>query len=155
MKTLTLNDYIITEQGEIINKRNGRKLRPQPNGKGYLRVFICQKKLFVHRLVAEKYIPNPENKPQVNHKDGNRLNNSVDNLEWVTNQENRDHAVKNRLHLCGEDCPWSKLNWEKVDFIRTHNEYTAKQLAEMYNVTVPTVREVRQGKSWKVVEKIC
>jgi hypothetical protein len=149
MKTLTLNDYIITEQGEIINKRNGRKVKPQPNGKGYLRVSISGKLQFVHRLVAEKHIPNPENKPQVNHKDGNKLNNSVDNLEWATNQENRDHAVKNRLHLCGGDCAWAKLDWEKVDFIRSHNEYTAKQLAEMYNVMVSTIRAVRQGKSWK------
>lgn len=149
MKTLTLDDYIITEQGEIINKRNGRKVKPQPNGKRYLRVSISGKLQFVHRLVAEKHIPNPENKPQVNHKDGNKLNNSVDNLEWATNQENRDHAVKNRLHLCGGDCAWAKLDWEKVDFIRSHNEYTAKQLAEMYNVMVSTIRAVRQGKSWK------
>ena len=149
MKTLSLSDYTITRNGEIINNRNGRKVKPQPNGKGYLRVSIGGKLKFVHRLVAEKYIPNPENKPQVNHKDGNKLNNSVDNLEWVTNMENRKHAVKNLLHLSGEKCPWSKLDWEKVDFIRSHTEYTQKQLAEMFGVSLYAVREVRQGKSWK------
>lgn len=149
MYTLSLSDYIITEKGEIINKRNGKKVKPQPNGKGYLRVSIGGKLRFVHRLVAEKYVPNPENKPQVNHKDGNKLNNSAENLEWVTNMENRQHAVKNLLHLTGEKCSWSKLNQEKVDFIRLHQEITAKELAEKYNVSVPTINAVRQNKSWK------
>ena len=149
MYTLSLSDYIITKKGEIINKRNGKKVKPQPNGKGYLRVSIGGKLRFVHRLVAEKYVPNPENKPQVNHKDGNKLNNSAENLEWVTNMENRQHAVKNLLHLTGEKCSWSKLNQEKVDFIRLHQEITAKELAEKYNVSVPTINAVRQNKSWK------
>lgn len=149
MYTLSLSDYIITEKGEIINKRNGKKVKPQPNGKGYLRVSIGGKMRFVHRLVAEKYVPNPENKPQVNHKDGNKLNNSVENLEWVTNMENRQHAVKNLLHLTGEKCPWSKLTQKDVVFIRLSKDLTAQELAEKYNVSVSTIRAVRQGKSWK------
>ena len=149
MKTLTLSDYTITKNGEIINNKTGKKIKPQLNGKGYLRVSIGGKLKFVHRLVAEKYIPNPKNKPQVNHKDGNKLNNCVDNLEWVTNMQNRQHAVKNLLHLSGEKCPWSKLTQKDVDYIRENKHYTAKQIAEQFNVSVSQIRAIRRNKSWK------
>lgn len=96
-KFYTIDDYKITKDGQVINKHNGHVVKSQPNGKGYLRVSIGGKLMFVHRLVAEKYIPNPENKPQVNHKNCDKTDNKVENLEWVTNQENRDHMVRNGL----------------------------------------------------------
>lgn len=93
----TIDDYIITRDGRVINKHNGHISKPQKNGKGYLRVNIGHTLKFVHRLVAEKYIPNPQNKPQVNHKNCDKTDNRVENLEWVTNQENRNHMVANGL----------------------------------------------------------
>lgn len=148
-RRLTIDDYEITRDGQIINKHTGHILKPQPNGKGYLRVSIGKKLQFVHRLVAEKYIPNPEGKEQVNHKDGNKLNNSADNLEWVTNQENRTHAVENGLHLAGEDCPWSKLTASDVHFIREHSEIDPWDLADILRVSEKTIRDARDGKTWK------
>lgn len=145
----TLDDYDVTECGDVINKHTGRKLKPQRNGKGYYRVGIGKKLLFVHRLVAEKYVPNPENKEQVNHKDGNKLNNHASNLEWVTNQENRNHAIQNRLHTCGEDCSWSKLTKEQVKFIREHTELTSTELAKIFNVSSKNVRDIRSYNTWK------
>ena len=148
--TFTLDDYEITRQGKIISKKRGDKeVKPQPNGKGYLRVHIAGKMYFVHRLVAEKYVPNPENKPQVNHKDGNKLNNNADNLEWVTNNENRKHAVDNGLHSCGEACPWAKLTKKQVEFIRKHTELNSKELSKVFGVSSRTIRDIREQKSWK------
>lgn len=148
-RKLSLEDYEITKDGNVINKHTGRILKGQPNAKGYLRVSIGGKLMFIHRLVAEKYVPNPDNKEQINHIDGNKLNNSVDNLEWCTNQENRNHAVKEKLHLQGEDCNWSKLDWDKVDYIRAHPEITIKYFAELYGVSRSTISDVRHYRTWK------
>lgn len=145
----TVDDYDITKNGEIINKHTGRIVKPQPNGKGYLRISIGKKLMFVHRLVAEKYIPNPDNLPQVNHKDGNKTNNCVDNLEWVSNSVNRKHAVQSGLHIHGEKCPWSKLTLENVNFIRNHPEMSRKELSAMFNVSLNTISDIRTGRSWK------
>jgi len=146
---MKIEDYLITENGEVINKITNHVLKPQPNNKGYLRVNLCGKKYFVHRLVAEKYIPNPYNKEQVNHIDGNKTNNKVNNLEWVTNQENRNHAVKTNLHLCGEQCSWSKLKQKDIDYIRKNNNIDAKILAQQFNVSISTIKDIINYRTWK------
>lgn len=148
-KTLGIADYDITVDGEIINRNTGRKVKPQPNGKGYLRVSIGKKLMFVHRLVAEKYIPNPDCKPQVNHKDGDKKNNKASNLEWVTNSENREHAIVNGLQIKGNACSWSKLDSKKVEFIRNHPELSAKELADLFDVTSSAIKAVKKRRSWK------
>jgi hypothetical protein len=146
----TLDDYDITYDGNIVNKHNGHVLKGRSNSKGYLRVCIGKKFYFIHRLVAEKYVPNPDNKEQVNHKDGNKLNNTADNLEWVNNQENRNHAVKDFLHLQGEDCPYAKLNWEAVDYIRANpDRLTQKELGDMFGVARTTISSIVNYRTWK------
>ncbi len=100
--------YQVSNLGNVLAtnyKRSGTAhlLSPTVTYDGYLRVCLCkghrcQKRLItIHILVANAFIPNPKNKPQVNHKDGNKSNNCVSNLEWVTGKENIQHAIKNGL----------------------------------------------------------
>lgn len=93
--------YSITECGNIYSHITNKWLIPSLNVSGYLCIDLRKnnstEREIVSRLVAQTFIPNPENKPQVNHIDGNKLNNHVSNLEWATNQENVTHAVVNNL----------------------------------------------------------
>ena len=94
-------NHSITPSGKIWSNVTDSFLKTAVDYKGYEHVKISNKNIRqtfrIHRLVAEAFIPNPENKEQVNHIDGNKLNNHVLNLEWCTQQENQNHAVKNGL----------------------------------------------------------
>ena len=86
-------NYSINEDGEVRNDITGRIKKPYTNkNNGYLIIDLCKdnksKKVPIHRLVAEAFIPNPENKPTVDHADGDRTNNSIENLRWATYSEN-------------------------------------------------------------------
>lgn len=116
--------YRVSNYGNVISiprlskKRNriyaGQKLNCTKFLTGYLNVGLSKDsittKYNVHRLVAEAFIPNPENKATVNHKDGNKLNNNINNLEWNTYTENNRHAFANNLikRYCGKDNKASK-----------------------------------------------
>ena len=84
--------YAVTEDGQVFSYRSKRFLAGETTRNGYHRVQLGGQKYLVHRLVAMTYIPNPEDKPCVNHKDCNRLNNNVNNLEWCTYEENNTYA---------------------------------------------------------------
>jgi hypothetical protein len=148
--------------GEIHN------LRSAHDNKGYLRVgLIIDGKLKtrkVHRLVAETFLPNEENKPFVNHKDGNKSNNRVSNLEWVTAKENTKHAIQNGLFSFqdserskninpkkGELNGQSKLTEKEVLEIRGKFKprvYTREMLSLEYGVKPSTIKDIIIRKSW-------
>lgn len=102
--------------------------------KGYPRVRLGEKTYFIHYLVAKYFVPNIANKPQVNHIDGNKQNNRADNLEWVTNYENRRHAVENGLHA-------RKVTKEIIVTIRElcRNGMPTKEIAARLNLTKTTI----------------
>ena len=87
--------YAVSTWGRVRNTITGDILYQEKHDKGYMRVKLFRDhkrhNLKVHRLVAEAFVPNPDHKPQVNHKDGNNRNNSFTNLEWVTDEENKAH----------------------------------------------------------------
>lgn len=96
------NDIAVSDNGRVMSYRRGKwkELKPNNNGSGYLRVGIGHENpCYIHRLVAETYIPNdsPTTRTQINHKDGNKQNNSINNLEWCTPSENDRHAFDTGL----------------------------------------------------------
>jgi hypothetical protein len=96
-------NYRITEDGKVINNKTNKELKPRIDKYGYYKVSlsyngICKENR-VHRLLALSYLPNPENKCDVNHIDGNKGNNHLSNLEWATRSENLKHAFKNKLKI--------------------------------------------------------
>lgn len=100
-KTLDyIPNYLISNIGNVMNIKTRKILKHQIK-KGYHRLELTsidgRRSLYVHRLVAEAFILNPENKPQVNHINGNKDDNSIENLEWCTNYENAHHAITNGL----------------------------------------------------------
>lgn len=115
--------YAVNEQGEIYSLRKGRTLIPKVSHDGYLRIQLwsanqCEY-VSIHRLIAETFIPNPHGKPFVNHIDGNKQNNRVENLEWCTQQENIAHAWKNglsrsRFNICGKPVRQINLNGQVI-----------------------------------------
>ena len=98
IKDSEFDGYSVTDCGEVYSKKTKRFLKQFPNHKGYLQVCLMvdgkKKTVKVHRLVAVAFVPNPDKKPQVNHKDGNKQNNHAKNLEWCTNSENQTHSYR-------------------------------------------------------------
>lgn len=96
------SNYAVTIDGKVISIRNGIELKTHSYKSGYVYVIASYKgnkyKKLLHRVVAEKYIPNPDGKPCVNHIDGNKSNNHAANLEWVTYSENEQHS----FHVLGK-----------------------------------------------------
>ena len=98
----SIKDIAVSNEGDILSYKSGKwhELKHYQTERGYLQVGVGHSNpKTIHRLVAETYVinPDPTTKKEVNHKDGNKLNNSVDNLEWCSSSENKKHAFQNNL----------------------------------------------------------
>lgn len=162
------NLYAVDSEGNVYslvtnNSRRKGRLKPSENGCGYLRVQLYKnkkaKKFYIHRLVAEHFLENPMNYKVVNHKDGNKYNNSVENLEWCTQKQNIEHSWRLGLQKgIGENHGMAKLKLEEVKEIR--NSFKTNQssiiefsriMAKKYNVATSTIAGIIYGLSWKGV----
>jgi hypothetical protein len=145
----------VNNQGVVIGK-SGKYMKGSYNRKGYLTVSVYledykSKTIPVHRMVAELFIPNsvPE-KNQVNHKDGDKSNNTVDNLEWCTNLENMCHATYSLGHHSLEN--HNKAILKNSDIVEISElfmrGYSNEEVAVIYNTTNHSIGRIRQKKNW-------
>jgi hypothetical protein len=165
-KTLIYNgiayeQFEASNDGQIRNINTGTIYKQHVNKNGYSQVCVSlgsrkNKKVFrVHKAIAETFIPNPENKKEVNHIDGNKQHNCVSNLEWVTGTENMIHARDNGLlhPLRGVNSPCAKLTEEDVIYIREHyiprdSIYGARALGRKFDVNKNTILSIMNGTSY-------
>lgn len=150
--------YQISSEGRVIDKNTGLFLKPKYNKKGYQYVNLSidrykSVKWYIHRLVGFHFIPNPLNKPQINHKDGNPSNNNINNLEWVTNEENQRHAVLNNLHYQGELHRDSKFTNKSVLILPELIDigFSLRELNELTGVSVQNIQKIINGKTWRAL----
>ena len=156
--------YYIGKGHKVRRVNPETNLTPSSDKDGYLRVGLSKhmkvRYFKVHRLVAETFIPNSENKPEVNHIDGNKKNNCVSNLEWVTSKENYEHAIKIglrdslTLNQDGINNPSAKFSIEQIKEIRQKykygdTEYGSRGLAKIYNCSPSTILNIVNNKCYK------
>jgi len=147
-------NYSVTEDGTVTNVTTGRVLKPDVIWDGYERVTLCckgvTKRFRVHRLVAECFIPNPDNLPIINHLDGDRRNNHVSNLAWSTSKTNRNHGYVPK----GSEISWTKLNEEtvrKVCGLIQDGLPRGRILERVPDINKTQFDDIRRRRSWKHV----
>lgn len=149
-------NYLVSSLGNVktINGKLKKVVYDSKNDYGYVELWKNNKgkKFRIHRLVAETFIPNTLGKEQVNHIDGDKKNNCISNLEWVTPKENIRHAIENDLSSIkyGSKNLASKLKEEDVKYIRENAgiNKSVKELSEIYNVSKTTIYNIINYKKW-------
>lgn len=137
-----IGNYIVHSDGKVWSKSWNRFMNPQIHIKGYHRLGINKKKILLHRLIAQSFIPNPDNLLQINHKNGNKLDNRVENLEWCDQSHNMRHAFLTGLNKSQKltECEVKKIKYQSKDL-------THKEIAKIYNVSRSHISSIKQNKS--------
>lgn len=152
-------DYQISSFGRVRSVKFGKTTIRKPFicGKGYLAIDLCKnckvKKKYIHRLVAEHFIDNQFNYPEVNHEDGNKLNNTRNNLSWVSGRLNMKHArEKLGFDQNGENSKVSKLKEKEVrKIIELYKSggYSFRELAQKYKIASSSISNIINKVTWK------
>ena len=132
-------NYLVSNKGRVYTINNKKLLKPQNASNGYLYVTINRHSVPIHRLVATCFLDNKANLPCINHKDGNKHNNSVDNLEWCTFSENLIHAYTNKLNKR----PKPIIQMKNGIVI---NRYESARSAELYGFSNQLIAKCCKGK---------
>lgn len=142
--------YYITDCGKVISNRNNQLkiLKPAFTTYKYLMVSLSGKSKYIHRLVAENFLELDSR--EVNHIDGNKLNNHVSNLEWCTRSENIKHAFDKGLKSHKrEKHPRAKLSEKDIKFIKKNKGIiTQQKMADKFKVHNTTINAIINGRSW-------
>lgn len=149
---------------DYIHRYKPRLLKPSKNKNGYMEVKLSKhsksNSVKVHRLVAEAFIENTGNKPQVNHKNSDRADNNIHNLEWVTASENSIHAWNEgkhcRMKRSGEKAKSSKLKEVEVVFIKhwLQSGYFQKDIASTFSVSTSLISAINNGIAWSYLDEV-
>jgi len=155
LKPITgFENYLIDCSGKVFSLKSNKYLKPGDNGRGYFKVNLWrngrQYTITIHRLVAQAFLPNPDNKSFINHKDGNKLNNTVSNLEWVTPAENNQHAYDIGLRKWSPNSgrkliPINVYDYKTGEFKSTHDSIS--EAIELYDLNYGGVWRMLHGKS--------
>ncbi len=154
--------YLISSHGKIKSLYWNKILKIRISNTGYALTELWRNQKVelrggLHRFVAQSFVPNRENKPQVNHKDGNKLNNHYLNLEWVTDIENKSHAVSMGLTARGERNRGAKLSLSDVKAIRDEfltGKTSVNMLCDKYKIGELAVRRILTNKKWFDIEYV-
>lgn len=155
-KIKDFENYLISDEGEIINSR-GLILKPYKTNRGYLRVDLCKNgKAYhksVHRLVLEAFSDRIPGKEYINHRDLNKENNHLNNLEWCTAKENSQHALKNGKYFSYKDSPNRILGEEEVKIIPKLIELggSARSIGYSLGVSKTTILNILSGMVWNTL----
>jgi len=159
----SIDRHVTTPKGT--RRCRGQVLKIELSGSGYPSIKLWRggsaTRQTIHKLVALAFLGDPPGKVgcrkgeyNVNHKDGDKTNNHISNLEWILSEDNRAHAMANGLILCGARHPSAKLSEKDVRDIRrqyARRGCTLDNLAERYSITKGHIRQIIQRKAWKSV----
>lgn len=146
-------NYEVSNYGKVYNKKTGSEIKTnycEPTG--YYNLSLCNNGLrkthMIHRIVLMTFIENKQNKEQVNHINGDKSDNRLDNLEWATRSENQKHAIRLGLRsAAGVKNSQAKLN-DIIALEIFNSNLKGRMIARQYNISVSTVSQIKNGKIW-------